>query len=326
MSSKDHCILCFKILLSASDRNYTRGKSCVEEELNDLSFVVVNTSEYICKSCLGVVRKRKTLKSKLVDIEQNLLLQYKNKAAENGISCKLKHPSKRANNTSVADTGRDNPASNESHDNPDDNRNNFENIPPLFSSTPKKRNPQSSGSDHSNYQENCSTSKDTIPETKVTVCIEWPSKKREKMISEELLSLGKMMCRGTLKQIATAAWKCKALRPHFLHEMAKDVNRECTKLCSKKSPSCLRMTDPENFSKFSLPKAHEELKDRAPLFHLLLRSASFCPRKNSDNMRWTNAIGVAASVCLNNRSQNMNTFQLTLCMILQHSGFMVMFH
>lgn len=111
-----------------------------------------------------------------------------------------------------------------------------------------------------------------MTETKVTVRVQWPSGNKEKIVSDDLVSLGKMLCRGTFEQIAHAAWKSKVLRPHILKEMSKEVNRECSKLCSKKSPSCLRLNDPDNISKFSLEKVNDELKERAPVFHLLLRS------------------------------------------------------
>ena len=157
----------------------------------------------------------------------------------------------------------------------------------------------------------------------VTLCIEWPSKKKEKRLPEELSSLGKMLCRGTYEQIANAAWRNKFLRGHLLKEMAKEINKECSGMCSTKNPSCLRKSDPESIVKFSFNKLHEEQEKRTPIFRLLLMSASLSSRKGDSDDLWKTSVCVAASVCLRNRSQQLNAFQLMLSVVLQHSGFMV---
>lgn len=41
----------------------------------------------------------------------------------------------------------------------------------------------------------------------VTVKVEWPSKDREQKLPDDLEPLGKMLVRGTYKQIANAVWK-----------------------------------------------------------------------------------------------------------------------
>mgnify|MGYP002804617720 CR=1 FL=1 len=62
---------------------------------------------------------------------------------------------------------------------------------------------------------------------KVMVQIHWPSKVRQKQLRKELSSLGKMLCRGTSKQIAKAAWRCTELQQNFLEEIAKQIHIEC---------------------------------------------------------------------------------------------------
>ncbi len=74
----------------------------------------------------------------------------------------------------------------------------------------------------------------------VCVKIKWPSKDRERKLPEDLESLGKMLARGTYKQIATAAWKNPSIKKELTELMARDIDKECNKLCSKKNPSCLR--------------------------------------------------------------------------------------
>jgi hypothetical protein len=46
----------------------------------------------------------------------------------------------------------------------------------------------------------------------VVVTIDWKDQRKRKVLPPELSSLGKMLCRGTKKQIARAAWRCKAIR------------------------------------------------------------------------------------------------------------------
>lgn len=327
--SHAQCILCFKLICSnSSDRNYVRGKSNIQVELEDLTFVVTESSDYICQKCVSLVKKRRTLKNKLAEIDESLLLQYRKGAKENGIPCKLRNASKRLNFlpsdqeiVENASTYADRPAIQQANCSP------LTCLPfdlvPIHSSTPQTSKPILTQSRQNIGEMYCTG---PSKETKVTVRVQWPSGNKEKIVSDDVVSLGKMLCRGTCKQIAHAAWKSKVLRPHILKEMSKEVNRECSKLCSKKSPSCLRLNDPDNISKFSLEKVNDELKERAPVFHLLLRSGSFSPRKKQSygSKRWLNAVGVSAAVCLNHRSQNLYAFQLTLSIILQHSGFMVM--
>ena len=58
------CILCFERLTRPCDRNFVDGRGVFRalDELSDLPFVVRNDYRYICKHCLGVLKKRNGLK------------------------------------------------------------------------------------------------------------------------------------------------------------------------------------------------------------------------------------------------------------------------
>ena len=163
----------------------------------------------------------------------------------------------------------------------------------------------------------------------VSVEINWPSKIRRKVLSKDLCSLGKMLCRGTYKQIARSAWRCKKLQKHFLEEIAKQVHKECSYMCRKETntnnkkshESCLAKTDKANIMNFSFLKVDEEMREKAPLCQLVLKAASL--RAEDKNKKWIQSVGVAAAVCLKNRSKNMTAFQLILAIINKLSGFMV---
>jgi hypothetical protein len=99
--------------------------------------------------------------------------------------------------------------------------------------------------------------------------VKWPSKNKERKLPEDLESLGKMLVRGTYKQIANAAWKNENIKELTVLN-AKDIDNECIQLCSDKNPSCLRKNGKESLLSFTMEKLYDELRERAPLFHSVL--------------------------------------------------------
>ncbi|KAJ7391509.1 hypothetical protein OS493_018560 [Desmophyllum pertusum] len=110
---------------------------------------------------------------------------------------------------------------------------------------------------------------ETVPDatkTRVQVTVEWRSKTKHNNLHEGLESLGKMLCRGTYKQIAGAVWRNPILKKHVQQLFLQEVDRECTALCSLKNPSCLRSPKKEDLQSFSFKKFNSELESKAPLF------------------------------------------------------------
>ena len=105
-----------------------------------------------------------------------------------------------------------------------------------------------------------------IARTSVNVKVSWPSKTLEKTLHPELESLGKMLVRGTFKQIANAAWNSKEIRKHLTVNVLKQIDKECSSLCSRKDPSCLRSPSKHKMLDFSFDKENEELQERAHCF------------------------------------------------------------
>ena len=181
--------------------------------------------------------------------------------------------------------------------------------------------------------DNSAPSNQPASECEVIVQINWPTGIRKKVLPKELSSLGKMLCRGTYKQIARAAWKCKELQKDFLVLIGKQIHKECSNMCRKVGAtgnkkdkkklhvSCLGRTDKDNILQFSFEKLSKELEDKAPLFQLVLKAASL--RTQDTSNRAIQSIGVAAAVCLKSRSKNMIALQLILAIINNLSGFMV---
>ena len=86
----DICILCLEVLKKHTDRNFVKGKADIEAELDDLPFVVSISSACICKTCLALMKKRRSLKEKLNDIDVKLTLAYRSKLADKGMTMKTR--------------------------------------------------------------------------------------------------------------------------------------------------------------------------------------------------------------------------------------------
>ena len=114
-----------------------------------------------------------------------------------------------------------------------------------------------------------STHRETIvqgkkKETVVQVQVDWPSKTKVNILKEGLERLGKMLCRGTYSQIANAVWKHPTLKKRMQQLFLKQIDSECSQLCSSKSPSCIRSPKVRDMKNFSSKKFGEELKTKAP--------------------------------------------------------------
>jgi hypothetical protein len=156
--------------------------------------------------------------------------------------------------------------------------------------------------------------------------VKWPSKNKERKLPEDLESLGKMLVRGTYKQIANAAWKNENIKKELTVLIAKDIDNECIQLCSNKNPSCLRKTDKESLLSFTTEKLYDELRERAQLFHSVLSAACVSSRSRSkapQNEIIHAATAMAAAVCLRNRSKFMIAVQLMITIFLYHSNWQV---
>ena len=146
-------------------------------------------------------------------------------------------------------------------------------------------------------------------------------KDAERKLPTDLESRGKMLVRGTYKQIANAAWKNPSIKSQLTDLMLKDIGKEATQLYSKKNPSCLRSTDKQSMLSLSMEKVSDEIKERAPLLHSALSAASI--NRSSRETSHFGAIAMAAAVCLKNRSRYMIAVQLLVTIFLYHSNWMV---
>ena len=142
----------------------------------------------------------------------------------------------------------------------------------------------------------------------------------DRKVPKQLESLGKMLVRGTYKQIANAAWRSPNLKKELQLLVLKDIDKECTSMCSKKEPSCVRSPDKKKLLNFTFEKFNDKLSSKAPFLHAVLWVSSVNRRKDSV---WQQSVGMAAAVLLRNRSQYMNGVQLLLSIFSYHSNWMV---
>ena len=82
------CVLCFSTILKNNNRNLVKSRSefKVQEEILSLQFIVHETSPYICRSCVGKLRKRRGLDANVRKIEDELFSDYSSKAFKAGLT------------------------------------------------------------------------------------------------------------------------------------------------------------------------------------------------------------------------------------------------
>ncbi len=159
--------------------------------------------------------------------------------------------------------------------------------------------------------------------TPVSVKVQWPSETRERTLKKDLESLGKMLVRGTYKQIARASWNNPRFRKELQALALKAIDKECHELCSEKRLSILRSPSKEKLQTLSFEKLNNELNNRAPSSSAILHTACVNNRNATKPNEWMPTIGMAAAVLLRNRSSHLNAVQLLLSVFLYHSSWTV---
>ena len=105
----------------------------------------------------------------------------------------------------------------------------------------------------------------TSTSTVVTVNIQYPSQTRGRNLPNDLQSLGKMLVRGTYKQIANAAWNNLNLRKQLQILAVKHVDNECHSLCSKKNHVVCALQIKINCSTFRFKSLKKNSSKELPL-------------------------------------------------------------
>ena len=92
------CTLYFESLIRPCDRNFVDGRGAIKvlDELNYLSFVVRIDFKYICKHCIGMLKKRNALKKNVEQLDEKLFTYYKALREMRGLAAKTRGQVKRS--------------------------------------------------------------------------------------------------------------------------------------------------------------------------------------------------------------------------------------
>ena len=212
------CTICAKELNIKSDRNLVDSVGCFspKAEIQSLEFIdLIETPlfKYICRRCVDLLKKRRKLIDNLYTVNSELSSLYKSRKptthnpaplfVERSVHCTQKEvdlvPEIRAEKVFSR---------------------------PVSCSTPKQKRPRPSPE--------CTTQGGTVTagqqQTTVVVRITWPTLVRERTLPDDLCSVGKVLVRGTYKQIANAVWKNPALRKNIIPLVGREIKRECDEL------------------------------------------------------------------------------------------------
>ena len=303
----ERCVLCNELFSRPKDKYLIQGRSKenLVFELESLPFTVdLSSSKHICRRCVNALKKRRSLILQVSEIENGLKANYPDASStadpiDHGDSSANTSKRKRLN------TEKEVPLLSASLS-ATTNSGTTSSANAFSQSTPKKDPSQSSTR---------SIRSSTVPialspilpskkpeDTEVFITAKWPSKTAERKLPSDLESLGKMLLRGTYKQIAHAAWKNLSLKRELLLIVIKDIDKECSALCSKKIPSCLRSPTKERLLDFSMAKLCKELRERAPVTFSMLMAASVNKHIKSRFQTvtqvdfWSPAVGMAAAL------------------------------
>ena len=330
------CRLCAVELKSQLDFNLINGSGEFRpiDAICQLSFTIVNTSPYVCRTCKAKLKSYVQSKAKTRKIEEEL----------KGICDK--------SGTAISTTSNTNEKSNS-----------------LGKHLQFKESDSKECQTNLSFPHDANNSSDTV--AYVHVC--WPSGDRSRKLPPDLTKMAIYLLRTQNKNIAKFALKHPLIRAAILQLIEKEVHKECQDMCreSIKVPgdgqnnaqtkpksrrdlfqssqkrkaedqnlvagnikkfvkkdvrSILKRTSKEDLMNFTFEKANEELQERCPLFWRILKAASrphnMMDKVNSD-VYLSTSIVTAASVCLKNRSQRMTTIQLLISLIINHSSYTV---
>lgn len=323
------CVLCHCVIEKSNERYLINGKGQldVRSVILELPFTVNICSSHVCKSCFGKLKKRKSLQKQqeelLKDLEKLASSCLKRTEAPVSLTTVESVPGVKKQRV-VFPTSSISPVRTTSFH---ANSSIPQLSPPSLSSAAQQLQRSTPTSFHftstPRKTPNTPRPSSTPAETSVTLKVQWPSETRERRLPKDLESLGKMLLRGTYKQVARAAWQNPELRKELQHLALKQIDKECNGLCSKKEPSCLRSPFKDDLLNFSFEKLNDELVKRAPFTNSILRAACVNRRNASKREEWVPTVGMAAAVLLRNRSTRLNAVQLMLSIFLYHSSWSV---
>ena len=145
-------------------------------------------------------------------------------------------------------------------------------------------------------------------------------------LSRSLKSLGRSVGRLNRKSIAQKCMRDRKIKKNIFDLLSKDIQHELTKMCSGKSASPFRTSSRADLEDFSWISLTSELEKKAPTLHSVLQICTNVKRRirplRTPWKRPSNNVilCVCACIILRHRSQQMNTLQKIVSLILHRGG------
>lgn len=144
-------------------------------------------------------------------------------------------------------------------------------------------------------------------------------------------TLVRSVARQSNKAIARQAMGHQRVREHVFHLLKREIQKDMSRLCARKSSSMLRDTSVEALSCFTWDALCEELAVKGPPLLAILKACAEVKRRKQSSIKKKGSqlktrhcsdvavIGVMAAVLLRHCNQDMNLVQRMVTLILYNS-------
>lgn len=140
----------------------------------------------------------------------------------------------------------------------------------------------------------------------------------------------KQLACGIYQYVANFLWDRTVIRNLLLQKMLKNIQAECSNLCSSKNPSLLRHISPSDIVEFQDRAFDRELKERSPILHSVLKETVISTKaknrikkddtKSTINDSYIATVCLAASLLLRKRCSAMSAIAYRMSTMLWHGG------
>ena len=154
------------------------------------------------------------------------------------------------------------------------------------------------------------------------VKLNYPSKTYTRKVEDECdARIVRNIVDGTSTGVANAVWASEQLKSCLLKKVEKNIQDECSSLCSKKSRSILANTSPTHIISLKDVTIISELEERAPTLYRCLPTAVSSKRKAGvQKKNTTAALSMASSILLRCRNPALSANAYRLSVLLWHGG------
>ena len=157
----------------------------------------------------------------------------------------------------------------------------------------------------------------------------YPSKTTRKIVEENTnAKIIRQIAHGELEMAARNVMNQKEMKETILKEVERDIQAECTALCSRKSPSIFSKVSSDDLMQLTDTAIVEELQERAPILSRCIKATTRSKRsmaekekaKKGEKDKRIPAISLAVSILLRSRCSYMSANSYRMSTILWHSG------